>query len=95
VAKEQPRFAVDYLPAGADTDTAHAFTIATRDLQSMHLRHTAVVRLAESSATNAEIAAITGYSLKTVDQILAHYLVRTAPQAASAFVKRLEHDSRG
>jgi hypothetical protein len=54
----------------------------------MPLRHTAVVREAEAGATDDEIAAITGHSLKTVDQILAHYLVRTAPQAAT-FQKRM------
>lgn len=92
VARAHPRFAVDYLPAGADTGRADAFTVATRDLWFMHLRHTAVVREAEAGATNAEVAAITGHSLKTVDQILAHYLVRTAPQAASAFQKRMARE---
>jgi hypothetical protein len=43
----------------------------------------------------AEIAAITGHSLKTVDTILERYLVRTGTLAASAFQKRLAAEQQG
>jgi len=58
-------------------------------LQFMTLRHTAVVRLAEAGCSIPEIAAITGHSLKSVETILEHYLVRTRQLAKSAFAKRL------
>lgn len=89
LAAEQARFTVDYIPAGQDPSAPDAFTVATRSLRFMHLRHTAVVRLAETSAEIAEIAAITGHSLETVTTILEHYLVRTGTLAVSAFQKRL------
>jgi hypothetical protein len=92
LAAETPRFAVDYVPRNADPAAADAFTMPTRDLWFMHLRHTAVVRLAEAGATIAEIAAITGHRLETVNKTIEHYLVRTAPQAAAAFQKRLERE---
>ena len=60
-------------------------------LQFKHLRHTAVTRLAEAGCTIAEIARITGHSLKTAETILEHYLVRTDDMAAAAVAKRLAH----
>lgn len=95
LAAARPRFAIDYLPAGAEPTGPEAFTLRTRDLWFMHLRHTAVVRLAEAGATIAGIATITGHSLKTVDTILEHYLVRTAPMAAAAFAQRLRAEDDG
>src|SRR4029079_13703269 len=59
-----------------------------RDLWFIHLRHTATVPLAEAGATLSEIATLSGQRFKAGDQVLEHYLVRTAPQAASGFQKR-------
>ena len=75
---------VDYLPADSDDPV-----VATADLQFMHLRHTAVVRLAEAGVDVPSIAAITGHSLKTVTMILERYLIRTATMAKNAFTLRL------
>lgn len=65
-------------------------TIDMRDLQFMHLRHTAVTELAIAGCTTLQIAGITGHTPKSVEQILTRYLVRTSDLAASATAKRLE-----
>jgi integrase len=51
------------------------------------LRGTAVTRLAEAGCTEAEIAAITGHSLKSVGAILDRYLARTKGLALAAIAK--------
>jgi integrase len=54
------------------------------------LRGTAVTRLAIAGCTEAEIAAITGHSLRNVRSILdAHYLHRD-PALAESAIKKLE-----
>lgn len=59
-------------------------------LQFQHLRHTAVVRLAEAECTDEIVSAITGHSLVQIKSILEHYLTRTRKMARTAFQKRLE-----
>ncbi|MGE4527448.1 MAG: tyrosine recombinase XerC [Rhodospirillaceae bacterium] len=66
-------------------------TIETDGLLFRHLRHTAVTELAIAGCTPIEIAGITGHTIKTVVQILEHYLVRTTDLADAAAVKRLAH----
>lgn len=58
----------------------------------MHLRHTAVTRLAEAGCTTLEIAAITGHSLAHVEAILKHYGIRTRKLAVNAFLRRAESE---
>lgn len=93
VAKEHPRFTVDYLPAGSDPDKDPS--IATKDLQYFHLRHTAVVRHAEAGSTPPEISGVTGHTLQSINSILKHYLVRTGELAVGAFKKRLAKEQGG
>lgn len=57
------------------------------DLLFMHLRHTCVVELARAGCTEAEIASITGHSLRTVGKILKHYLPRDSVVARNAISK--------
>lgn len=57
------------------------------DLTFHDLRGTAVTRLAEAGCSNAEIAAITGHSLRDVDAILDKYLARTEKIAIAAITK--------
>lgn len=58
------------------------------------LRGTAVTRLALAGCTEAEIATITGHSLRDVSAILdAHYLRRDAALAVSAIEKRERHEA--
>jgi integrase len=85
-------FAIDYLRPGRPDDDPAASVIHARELWFMHLRHTAVVRLAEAGAETAQIAAITGHSLASVNQILDRYLVRTGELARAAFQKRLDKE---
>lgn len=59
------------------------------DVQRRDLRRTAVIRLAEAGCTDFEIAAITGHSLKQIQNILQVYWVATYKQAESA-IKKLE-----
>lgn len=63
--------------------------VVTAELQFMHLRHTAVTALAVAGCTALEIAGITGHTIKSVDQILDRYLVRTSDLAVAATQKRL------
>lgn len=58
------------------------------DKRDQDLRDTAVTWLARSSATIPEIAAITGHSLKTIYQILQHYLAIT-PELGDAGIRKL------
>ena len=58
------------------------------DLIFKDLRHTAVTRLAESGATVPEIAAVTGHTFTTCQQIVDRYNVRTRRMARNAFIKR-------
>jgi hypothetical protein len=51
------------------------------------LRHTAIVNLARAGCTVPEIASITGHSIKTVTQILEHYLPRDSVVASHAISK--------
>jgi len=87
LALEHSSFALDYLPAGAEPDDEPI--IETRHLLFRHLRHTAIVRLAEAGADIPAIAAVSGHSIKSVHTILEHYCVRTGELAAGAFAKRL------
>jgi len=58
----------------------------------MHLRHTAVTRLAEANCELPLIASVTGHSLATVETIIDRYLIRTEAMARAAFQKRLERE---
>jgi integrase len=58
------------------------------------LRGTAVTRLALAGATEAEIATLTGHSLRDVKTILdSHYLMRD-PALAESAIKKLERGTR-
>ena len=59
------------------------------NLQFLDLRRTAVVRLGEVGATEAEISAVTGHKLETCRQILETYLPRNSLMAANA-IRKLE-----
>jgi hypothetical protein len=51
------------------------------------LRGTTVTLLSEAGCTPQQIASITGHSLRTVSQILEHYLARTRGLAEEAIAK--------
>jgi integrase len=57
------------------------------DLHFGDLRGTTVTRLAEAECTNAEIATITGHSMRDVARILDRYLARTDKIALTAIAK--------
>jgi integrase len=54
------------------------------------LRGTAVTRLALAGATEAEIATITGHSLRDVKTILDSHYLRRDPALAESAIKKLE-----
>jgi hypothetical protein len=58
------------------------------DKHDQDLRDTAVTGLARAGATLPEIAAITGHSLKSIHDILKHYLAIT-PELSDAGIKKL------
>ena len=91
MAKKRASFPVDYIVAGSDEEDNPM--VATLDLQAMHLRHTAVVRLAEANVDDKGIAPITGHSLAGIKRVLERYLVRTGELAASAFRMRLAKEN--
>ena len=70
-------FPVDYLMPGRDASKPDAMIIRMEDLTFRHLRHTAVTRCGEAEIPATLISAITGQSVKTVEQLLERYMVRT------------------
>jgi hypothetical protein len=52
-----------------------------------------VIRLAEAECTILQIAAITGHSPKSIEDILRVYWVSTYPQAAAAIAKLEDYRS--
>jgi integrase len=66
----------------------------TSHLHRQDLRRTAVIRLAEAGCTVPQIAAITGHSLKQVENILETYFVRTYEMGAAAITKLEHHQER-
>lgn len=62
--------------------------VDTKGLLFMHLRHTAVTELAIAGCDAPQIHGITGHTVKTIEQILSRYLVRTADLADAATAKR-------
>lgn len=70
--------------------------LATRleQLQFLDTRRTCVTRLADLGMSTATIAARTGHSLKTVENILKTYLVRTVAQAGRGSVAMLADERR-
>lgn len=69
-------------------DAAKAIDASFAGLKYLDLRDTAVTRLALSECTMAEISAITGHSLQTIQQIMKHYLVMQ-PEMADAAINKL------
>jgi integrase len=64
------------------------------ELQFRDLRRSAVVFLAEAGCSVPEIAAITGHSLRTANQILETYLPRNSAMAKNAITRLEEHRAR-
>lgn len=58
----------------------------------MHLRHTAVTRLAEAGETAQSIRTITGHSPKQAATIIDRYLIPTEEMAAAALRRRREYE---
>lgn len=75
-------------------ELADGSKVAMAALQFMHLRHTAVTELAIAGCTVPEIAGITGHTIKSVEQILSRYLIRTSAIAQAATDKRLAKSER-
>ncbi len=69
-------------------EAAEAIDFSFAGLKYLDLRDTAVTRLALAECTMSEIVAITGHSLKTVQQIMKHYLVMQ-PEMADAAIRKL------
>lgn len=59
-------------------------------LKFLHLRHTAVTRMAESGVDALGISGVTGHTPKSIDTIIERYMLRTTKPAARAFAQRLE-----
>lgn len=92
-AKAHPSFEIDYLLPGRDPSDPAAFTVRMQDLTFMHLRHTAVTRLAEAGSDLAEICSISGHSMVTAQTILKRYMVRTSALAERAIQRRLDAEA--
>ena len=63
-----------------------------KDLWFMHLRHTAVVRLATANVSPILISKITGHTLVSVNAILERYLVGTDEMVNEALRRRMEYE---
>jgi len=71
-------------------DAAAADHAGLAGLCFMHLRHTAVTRLAELGCSTRLIANVTGHAEEHCAKIIARYLVTTEAGARTAFAIRLE-----
>ena len=60
----------------------------------MHLRHTAVVYLAEANVDVLSIAAITGHSRRTCRQMLDTCGIKAGRRAAEAYKRCLAHEAK-
>ena len=60
-----------------------------KNLNFRTLRHTAITRMGEAGVPLQHIAAVSGHSFKTCEQILDRYNIRTAKMAQEAFRLRL------
>ena len=61
----------------------------------MHLRHTAITRLAEANCAFGVIASVSGHQPDSIGQILNRYWQPTSRQAQEAFRRRAEHEGEG
>lgn len=93
MAATTPWFEVDYLMPGRDMADPDAFRIYTEDLTFMHLRHTAVTRLAEAGCDTPLISSVSGHAQASVQQIMERYMVRTAQMARVAFQRRIDAEA--
>ncbi|HSV29621.1 MAG TPA: tyrosine-type recombinase/integrase [Candidatus Omnitrophota bacterium] len=67
-------------------------TVDLVDLHFRHLRHTAITELAAAGCDAPLIATFSGHTIKSVEQILDRYLVRSSELAMVAANKRMERD---
>lgn len=89
LAERRPTFAVDFLVPGRKPSDPDAFIVRTADLTFMHLRHTAVTRMADAGCEDSQVAAVTGHSRLSISKIIERYCARTREQARRAFKKRI------
>ncbi len=92
-AERTASFPVDHLMPGRDMADPDAFTIRMEELTFMHLRHTAITRLAEAECDVGLITAISGHAQTTVQQLMERYMVRTAKMARLAFQRRIDAET--
>ena len=92
-AETTAEFPIDYLMPGRDMADPGAFTIRMEELTFMHLRHTAITRLAEAECDIGLITAISGHAQTTVQQLMERYMVRTATMARLAFQRRMDAET--
>ncbi len=67
-------------------------TVTLNELHYRFLRHTAITELAAAGCDAPLIATFSGHKVKSVEQILEHYLVRTSELARVAAEKRMKRD---
>lgn len=67
-------------------------TIGLDELHFRYLRHTAITELAAAGCDAPLIATFSGHTIKSVEQILDRYLVRSSELATVAANKRMERD---
>lgn len=65
-----------------------------KNLNFRTLRHTAITRMGEAGVPLQHIAAVSGHSFKTCEQILDRYNIRTAKMAQEAFRLRLASEGQ-
>lgn len=77
-------------------DTAHDIDAmpSCEHLVCRDLRHTGILELAMSGATTPQIATITGHSIKTCEDIIDRYLVRTRAMTKMTQQRRLIHRNK-
>lgn len=91
LAAERPHFRTNYF---VDRVPGHPLALPTRDLTVRTLRHTCVTLNFDAGVPADAIGGLTGHTTQEVHQILKHYRRRTADQAKTALLLRLDHEGK-
>jgi hypothetical protein len=89
--KQHPTFPTRYY---VGLISGEPLSIPTADLTMRTMRHTCVTLNHDAGISRELIGSITGYSPESIDQIMAHYMARTADQAEAALNLRMQHETK-
>ncbi len=88
--ERQPAFSTRYYVGLVPDDP---LSIPTAELTMRTMRHTCVTLNHDAGISRELIGSITGHSPESIDEIMAHYMARTADQAEAALTLRMKFEA--